>query len=382
MKLRNTEDLRIGFITSHISNSYQFESFQRELKLNGVYNLHIIIKKSNDEIILSKKLKDLGIGVYLLDGESFLKLIKSFFIIIKILQKEKINLVHTSLPYGNLLGQTAAVFCGIKNRVTTCENASWAYDYKSIKQWLIDKYTFIVARKVISTSFIANKFLLAKWKVNPKKLTQINHAVVIEDYQNIDQTRINNIKHQIGIQPEDFCIGMIARTEFWKGHEYAIQAMIKLSGLIPKIKLFICGSKGFDHDKLEKLIESNNLENHVFFVGFLSDPIAFLHSVNVQLHIPINEFVENGGICIIEGMAAKVPQVLTLSGYAYQSAKNMINSLVVDYKNSDEVVKAISYVYSNPEKASELAITACRNAVEDYSIQNKLKKHIEVYTNW
>lgn len=382
MKLHNTEDLRIGFITSHISNSYQFESFQKELKFKGIYNIHIIIKKSNDEILLKKRLSDIGIGVYLINGESFLELLKSFFIIIRILRKEKINLIHTSLPYGNLLGQTAAIFCRIKNRVTTCENASWAYDYKSIKQWLIDKYTFFVARKVISTSFIANKFLLTKWKVNPEKLIQINHAIVIEDYQNIHQNRINKIKHTLGIQQEDFCIGMIARTEFWKGHEYAIQAMIQLHGLIPNIKLFICGSKGFDHDKLENLIASNNLKNHVFFVGFLSDPIAFLHSVNIQLHIPVNEFVENGGICIIEGMAAKVPQVLTLSGYAYQSAKNLINAMVVDYKNSIEVVNAISYLYNNPEKASELATNARKTAIEDYSIQNKFKKHMEVYTNW
>ncbi len=375
-------DLRICFITSHISNSYQFVSYQDELKKNGFYNIHIIIKKTNERLLLVKQLEEILIPVYVISGDNLWQLFFGFFKIRSILRSEKINLVHTSLPYGNLIGQMAAMSLGIKKRITTCENASWAYDYKSKKQWLIDKFTFLVSKKIIATSLIAHEFLIKTWRVHPNKLFQINHAINIEDYENVSADRIDKIKQGLSIRNSDFVIGMIARTEFWKGHEYAVEAIKKIANHNPNIKLLICGSEGFDHQKLLNLISKNKLQNQVKFVGFMEDPIAFLKSVNVQLHIPINKFVENGGICILEGMAAEIPQILTLSGYAYQSAKHMENAFVVSFCNSDEVATALIYNYENRVEALKLAKKAKDDVKEHFSMKKKLEKHLQLYINW
>lgn len=380
-KLKDVEiSPRIAFVSSHIHTSLQFEWYEEELSKQHVYNIHIIINTLENEVpLLHTELLKLGIKSYVLNYKNRLSLIKIFFALRKILKENQINVVHTTLPYGNLIGQIAAISLGIKARLTTCENASWAFDYNSRKQKIIDRFTFWSSKKVISVADTANDFLLNTWKIKPSDLVQINHSLKFIEYESVTNERINKLKTELNIKPEDFTMGMIARTEFWKGHQYAVEAMAEVVKLYPNIKLLICGSVGFDHQKLLDLISKYKLENNVKFIGFVNDTIAFLKMIKIQIHIPINKYVENCGISIIEGMAAKTPQLLTLSGYSFQSAKHLKNAYVVDYCNSKEVEKGIIYLYSNYDKAIAFGEQAYNDAIEQYTTQVKFNKHMNVY---
>lgn len=371
---------RVAFVSSHIHTSLQFEWFEEELAKQNIYNIHIIINTLENEIpLLHIELQKLGIKSYLLNYKNRLSFFSLLFSVRKILKENKINVVHTTLPYGNLIGQLAALSLGIKARITTCENASWAFDYNSPKQKIIDRFTFWSSKKVISVADTANDFLLNTWKIKTSDLVQINHSLKFIEYESVTSDRVNKIKTELNMKPEDFTMGMIARTEFWKGHQYAVEAMAEVVKLYPNIKLLICGSIGFDHQKLLDLISKHKLENNVKFIGFVNDTVAFLKAIKIQIHIPINKYVENCGISIIEGMAAKTPQLLTLSGYSYQSAKHLKNSYVVDYCSSKEVAQGIIYLYTNYDKAIALGEQAYNDALEQYTTKVKFIKHMQVY---
>ncbi len=371
---------RIAFISSHIHKSLQFEWFQEELKRNGIDNIHVIINTMKDaEPLLAVELKRLGIPCYVFNYKNNFSFFTILFKLRRILKRQEINIVHTTLPYGNLIGQMAALSLGIKARITTCENASWAYDYRSTKQWIIDKFTFWSAKKVISVADTANDFLLGTWKIKPGKLIQINHSLKFNDYETVDPQRIKALETKLNIRPSEFIIGMIARTEFWKGHQYVIEAMANIVPRHPDIKLLICGSIGFDHQKLLNLIARHRLESNVKFIGFVPDPIAFLKLIKIQVHVPINKYVENCGISIIEGMAAKTPQLLTLSGYSFQSARHLQNAYVVDYCNAKQIEEGIEYLYADYSRAIAFGKQAYNDALEQYTIELKYQKHLEVY---
>ena len=123
--------MKLAFISSHITNSLQYTWFQRELKKQGIYHIHIIINNTNEPLLLARFLKADNLPVFELPFKNSFSFISIFYKIRKILKQENINVVHTTLPYGNLIGQLTALSLGIKARVTTCENASWAFDYKS-----------------------------------------------------------------------------------------------------------------------------------------------------------------------------------------------------------------------------------------------------------
>ena len=111
----------------------------------------------------------------------------------------------------------------------------------------------------------------------------------------------------------------------------------------------------------------------------MNDPVALFKLFDIHLHVPINKYVENGGINIIEGMISGVPQILTKSGYAWQSAEHMKNAFVVDYENAEAIADAIEFMRNNKEVATNLAETAKRDATVTYGLKTKVDTHINLY---
>lgn len=316
--------MKIAFITSHINKSLQWLWFAEELQKRNIEQVHIII---NDFFpLLYDDLVQIGVKVYFLKHKHFFSHFINLYKTIKILKKHQVEIVHTSLPFGNLIGQIAAMLLNIKKRVTTCENASWAFDFKSKKQYLVDLCTYKLANKIIVTCKPAREFLENKWKIDKQKLVTIYQALKKEEYEKIDPERIERIKQLLKIKENDLIIGVIARLEFWKGHSYIIDAVKQIVKQYSSVKLFIFGSKGSAYQQIRNQIKKLNLQDHVFYIGFVDDPIALYQLLDIQIHVPVNKHVETFGLSIIEGMISKVPQILTRSGIAFETARHLKNA--------------------------------------------------------
>lgn len=371
--------MKIAFITSHIFKSTQWTWFSEVLLEKKIEHIHIII--ADKYPIMAEELTKLGVKVFVLYHKGKRSLIINLFKIIKILKKENINIVHTELPYGNLLGQLAAYFCGIEKRVSTCENASWGIDYKNKKQILIDKISYYLAQKIITLTDLSKEYIIKHYKQQENKMVTIWHALKIDSYSPISQERITNLMNQLNITNEKFIIGMVARGEEWKGHIYAIQSILLLKERYPNILLLIVGVdiKTNYGKKLQNFVIQNNLMKHVLFVPFVSDNIALYKIFKIHIHVPINEIAETFGITYIEGMISGCPQILTRSGIAYFTAKHLENAYVVDYKNEKQIADGIEFLINNEQLRHYIAENAKNMAQMMFVYSNKVEKHIEVY---
>ncbi|MBL0104489.1 MAG: glycosyltransferase [Bacteroidetes bacterium] len=196
--------MRIAFITSHINRSTQWNWFSEELLERKIPHIHIIINEKYP--ILADDLKKLGVTVYYLPHKGLLNHFVNLFKTMYYLKKHKINLVHTEMPMGNLIGQIAALLCLIKMRVTTVENTTWAFDFNSKKQYYIDKITFRLAKKIIALTNEARTFLLNVFKVDERKLTHIHHSLKQSDYLHIDKSRTEKLRKELEIDDDIFII--------------------------------------------------------------------------------------------------------------------------------------------------------------------------------
>ncbi len=371
--------MRIAFITSHIDKSTQWLWFAQEFKKRNIYQVHIMIDEKQP--ILYSDLKDNDIKTYYLKHNNIFSHILNFFRVVRILLKHKINIVHTELPYGNLLGLPAAFIAGIKRRINTCENASWAIDYNSKKQWFIDKLAYTLAKKVIVLTDLSKEYLIKHYGLNRENITTIGHSIKVADYENIAPQRIENLRNELGIKPNDIVLGMVARLEDWKGHSYVVEALKDLVLIYPNTKLLIFGSAGDYLAVLNDLIKKNNLQQYIFYKGFVKDNIALYKVFNIHIHVPINEIVETFGISIIEGMISEVPQILTKSGISCDTVKHMENCVEVPYKNSEAIKEAIIMLIENKELGSKLAAQAKKDAIDMFSYEAKVEKHMAVYSS-
>jgi glycosyltransferase involved in cell wall biosynthesis len=371
--------MKILYCLSHINKSLQWEWFAEEMKKREIELIFVLIDLENRiEFYIKDDLQRLGFKVYVLKHKGKISHLKNILKTIAIIRKHKIDIVHTSLPFGNLVGQTAAMLSGINKRVTTCENVSWAHDFHNKKQVWIDDYTFRKSKRIIATSEIAADYLRKNWDFNKLKLSVIYHGLKCSDYE-VNKARVEALGGELQIEKnKNFIVGVIARFEFWKGHEYIIEAARILKDN-SEIKFYIFGSKGSYYDEAMKKISEYNLQQHIIYGGFIEDTSALYQLFDVHLHVPVNEYVETGGITIIEGMMAERPQVLTLSGYAWQSAKHMHNAYIVPFKNAEAIAEAIIWMKNNSVKAGELAKQAKNDAKEMFGINSKVDKHLTIY---
>ncbi len=370
--------MKIAFIISHINSSMQWVWFSEELKKRNIEHIYILINETPPHLI--EKLKNLDIEVHYLPHRNFLYFIKNFFVVSSILIGKKINLVHTEMPYGNLVGQTSAWFCRIKMRVTTCENTSWAFDFNSKKQEFIDRLTFRLAKRVIALTDEALAFLKIHFNIADYKLSIIHHSLKSEDYLFQNEKRIEDLKKKLDITPDMFIIGMVARFEFWKGHIYAIEAFEKLTKEYPNIRLLIFGSKGESFETVINSIREKNLQDKIMYKGFVSDNIALFRLFDIHLHIPIKKESETFGINIMEGMISGCAQVLTLSGISCFTAKNEENCLVVPYTSTEAVYTALKRMIIDPELRKRLGNRAKEDALKYFQYSEKVQRHINLYT--
>jgi glycosyltransferase involved in cell wall biosynthesis len=370
--------MKILFCLSHINKSLQWEWFAEEMKGRKIEMIFVIIDQDKEtDIYLFNDLQRLGIKTYLLKHRNKLSFIKNINKVRVLIKKNNVDIVHTSLPLGNITGQAAARLAGLKIRITTCENVSWAHDFKNKKQEWIDNYTFRNAKKIIATSDIAADYLRKNWNFDQSKLQVIYHGLKSSDYE-VTAERVETVNRQLKINKQnEFIVGVVSRFEFWKGHEYIIEAARLLTDQ-PEIKFYIFGSKGSYYNEAMQKIKQYGLEQKVIYGGFIEDTSALYQLFDVHLHVPVDEYVETGGITVLEGMMAERPQILTRSGYAWQTAKHMVNAYVVPFKNAAAISEGILWIKNNSEKANELASQAKKNAF-DFSVQKKAIQHIELY---
>jgi glycosyltransferase involved in cell wall biosynthesis len=374
--------MNILYALSHINKSLQWQWFAEEMKNRGIDQTYVIVDDGiGGSSYLHNDLQSLGIKSYFLPYMYKLAHVTNVLKTVSIIKKHKPDVVHTSLPYGNAVGQIAAWMTGIKNRVTTCENASWAHDFRNKKQENIDKFTYKFSKKVIAVADSAKEYLQEMYHISDEKLLTIYHGLKESEYDNVSAERIRKIQDQLQTNENDFVVGVVSRYEFWKGHEFINKAaaILKQRNKHQNIKKLVFGSKGSYYNTAMQQVNELGVDDVVISKGYIDDPVALFRLFDVHLHVPVNKYVENCGINIIEGMISERPQILTKSGYAWQSAEHMKNAYVVDYQNADEIADAILYMKDNYDRAKQLASQAHTDALNNYSLKVKADKHIALY---
>ncbi len=370
--------IKVAFIISHTNHSLQWEWFLDELN-KYVDIFFIILTHENDlnKITLYNNLKIAHYQVKLIKVSNFFSYLYTITALVFFLLKNKIDIVQTEMPHGNLLGLFAAFICGRK-RVMTASNVTWFKDFNSKKQYLIDKFSYTIAHKIICQTQTSADIIIKEFNLPKNKIKVIHHAIKPDEYLNVSHEEVQRLKEKYNIRKDDFVLGMIARLEHWKGHLYAIKAMKNVVEEYPFAKLLIFG-EGPEKQKLQELINQLNLNQKVFLCGFEKNILPLYLLFDIQIHVPIDPFCETFGITIIDGMMMKRPFILTRSGIAHDIAQHQYNAWLVNFKDDKSIANAVKYLIEHPELRIKLGENAQKTVLTYFSLSEKVNRHLELY---
>ena len=372
--------MRVCYVLSGVDYSNYFlwigeALMEKEVNISFIF---LADKKPRLHSIFQKK----GIQTHFISfNHNVLSYVNVLRKLISIFIRGKFNVIHSHFIHASLLSLFAAKVVGIKSRIYTRHHSTFHHDYfpHAVKY---DRLINLLATEIVSISSVVSKVLESEENVDINKIHLIKHGIKLEDFRGISTQRILKVKNRYNLPNEKVIIGVISRYVSLKGHEFIIKAFKDLYlHLDGNCHLVLANAKGPYKDVIKNELDTQlPSENCYTEIQFEVDVLALYKNFDIFVHVPVNKSIEAFGQIYLEALAIGIPSVFTLSGIASDFIEDKKNALVVDYKNSGQIKRAIVSIIEN-KKLRDYLVRNGKESVKAFSIERMIFSLLELYKN-
>ena len=218
----------------------------------------------------------------------------------RLLRSQRPDIVHTHSGKAGVLGRLAAHAAGVPIIVHTIHGPSFGPFQGALANFAFraaERRAGRVTTHFVSVANAMTEQYLAAGIGRPAQYTRIFSGFDLEPFLNAKNDPA--LRSKLGIGPDDFVIGKVARLFEHKGHEDLIAAVLGMASLQPKLKLLFVGD-GKLRPKLEGLA-AQSLRGRVVFAGLVrpEEVPDYLGVMDAVVHLSRRE-----------GLARVLPQAL------------------------------------------------------------------------
>ena len=366
--------VKIIYVVSDIQKSLSFEWTARSLKDSCDLTFVIMNPKGS---ALENYIKAQKINFIYISYRRKLDLPFAFIRLLWIFITQKPDVVHTHLFDATIAGLAAAWISRVRKRIYTRHTSTYHHNYfpAGVKY---DKLCNSLATKIISISQATDYALVNLEQVDRNKIARIPHGFDFIEFLTTTDDRIRRVRNRWGIPAEGYTIGIIARHIEWKGIQYVLAAFKEFITQNPHGFLVLANSTGPFRSEVLHLLKDIPQQNYVL-IEFEEDIAALYSLLDVLVHVPVDRYCEAFGQTYIEGLAHGVPSIFTLSGIAAEFVVDREHALVVDFKNSWEIKKALMEISSNSGLRQAISKEGKRYVLANFGIGPMLDALKKVY---
>ena len=361
---------KLTYIISDIEKALPFEWVAGRLRDH--FELSYILINDNDTQMESF-LHSLEIPVERLPAStSYFNLWRK---IARILRRTRPDIVHCHLRKAEIAGIPSSRFAGVKKRVFTRHSSTYNHLYHR-KGVVVDKRINALATDVIAISENVKNVLTEMEGLAESKIRLIRHGFDLEEFSNVDGSRVDVLREKYQVGNDKTVIGVIARFTWWKGFEFLVPALQELQNKYQNVHVIFANATGNDFEAINDLI-SSSIESYTL-IDHESDVAALYRLFDVYVHTPIDSSVEAFGQTYIEALASGIPSVFTLSGIANEFISDGYNALTVPFGESSAITEGIVNILENSSLRDEL-IRNGKKSAEAFHIDKHISELIAFY---
>lgn len=310
------------------------------------FNITLCILRERDSLI--KHFEDLEIRVYHL-GRGKLDP-ATLFDIIKLVKKEKINLIHAH-GYGSAnFGRLAGIFSGIPTIVHAHDEDSYYPWYQGLTDFFLSGST----DRAIAVSESVRESCIKKRKIAEDRVLTMYNGIPLERFKMPESEEIEKEKKLLGINLNSRVIGTIAKLREEKGIEYLLKSVPGVLEIFPSTLFLIVGD-GPLRRELESLSRQLKIDQNVVFVGYYDDVPKILSIFEVKV---LPSITEGFGLVVVEAMAMGKPIIATNVGGVKEIIEDKKNGLLVPPKDPRALAEKIIHLLKNEDEAKRLGMRA------------------------
>lgn len=297
-----------------------------------------------------------------------IKNLKAFKKLIRIQEENQYDIVHVHTPIASIYGRLLKLKFPKLKTIYTAHGFHF-YKGASMINWAIYYPIERIMAKFTDTLITMNEEDYQRsLKFKVKNTYKINGVGIdLENYK-VEEKEGLHIRESLGLKKSDFVILMIAEINKNKNHKKMIESVeiLKYKGINVKV---LCAGEGVLLDKIKKEISKKNLDEDIKLLGFRSDINNLISACDIGMLLSYREGLPRN---IMEFMALGVPVI----GNDTRGIKDLIddgkNGILVNCKNTRELVEAIEKLYNNKNIIKNLGRESYKNIAE-YEISNIVK---------
>jgi len=293
------------------------------------------------------------------DRKNLVNFIVSFKTIFQIIQKEKINIIHSHHRWSSFISFFIAKILRIP-LVTTYHFPSQG---NKITLW---------GDRIISVSADAKKQLVDYFKVDPERINVIHNGIEIPGVEEIDLSS----KKETGVHSKrQPVIASIARLSPEKDHATLLQAFAKVVKIHPDAKLLLVGNGPLEN-ALKTLTGKLNISDKTEFLGEVMDAQSILSACDC---VVLSSLKEGLPLAILEAFAHGKPVVATKIADVPAVVTNGENGLLVSPGKPEELASALNFIIANRQQALAMGLKGREIVSKQFSVQIMAEQTEKIY---
>jgi L-malate glycosyltransferase len=292
----------------------------------------------------------------------------------KILQKYKVDILHSHMFQASRLGSPIGRLCGVPVIVeTTHVREHWR------RGWVDGCF---VADRLLGhfvDHFIAVSEANARYLVEEKMLPRRKVHVIRNgcDFARLDPSRAMplGLKRRLGFGESDPVLLLLGRLEPQKGHRVLLEALPHVQMEFPTVRL-VCAGDGYLRDQLEQHARVRGISNSVRFVGYQSNVADWLALADLTV---LPSFYEGLPLFAVESLASAKPMVASAVDGTGEVVINEKTGLTVPPGRPMEMAEAIRRLLRQPDWAKSLGRSGQKWVFEQFSQERQVRLTSEFY---
>lgn len=288
----------------------------------------------------------------------------------RFIKDNNIDFIHSHCEQSQLYAGIAGKLAGIKSIITFHRS-----DLKCYRPSCINHLIKWSASAYISVSQDRANLLTKNLNFPKDKCHVVHGGTYITAYPKPETSSI--ARQKLSLNDDEFILLSIGHWGAIKGHQDTLLALAQLKDQLPSLKLYIAGTgKKHEQQKLLKIIEQNNLQNQVTFLGQTDRTETWLEAADIFIQ-PSRE--EAFGLVFIEAGAKAKPVIATSVGGIKEIIQDNITGLLVAPAAPEQLAQALQKLIFNQSLRNEMGKAGYQHIASQFSLANMIANYLKIF---
>jgi glycosyltransferase involved in cell wall biosynthesis len=302
---------------------------------------------------------------------------KALISLVRLIFKEKPDIVHTHSSKGGILGRLAAKIAGVPHIIHTPHGHVFYGYFRAFASraflWIEKIFSMFTDRIVALTDGEKNDYINLS-VCSSEKLFKIHSGVDVEKFMQGNGNRVEK-RRSLGLDQNEAVIGFVGWLLPIKGPDYLLKAMDRVWQRHPEASLVLVGKGDLDVDLRAEALKKN-ANGKVKFLGWREDIDEIMPLFDMLVLPSLNEGM---GRVLVEAMAAGKPVVASRVGGIPDLVRDGETGYLVPPADEKALADGIKKLLGDPEKAKQMGQRG-KEYCRQFSLEAMIEKLDDLYS--